>query len=129
MEQKRIEERLEKFDQEIAGIQVKLHKLSAIEERLPSLTKTKSIERLDIQLEKQQLLLTCIKGTVKDSSTISGIMEGLSSGGPTIESIIEGGDTTLKEIKVEGKTNKSEGDENTNDLSKCKKVRACIVNG
>ena len=63
---------------------------------------TKSIKRLDIQLEKQ-LLLKCIKGIAKDNSTIFGRIEGSSSKGPTIESIIEGGGTTLKEIKVEGK--------------------------
>ncbi|TYK14862.1 transposon Tf2-1 polyprotein isoform X1 [Cucumis melo var. makuwa] len=72
----------------------------------------KSIERLDIQLEKQQLLLKCIEGIAKDNSTISRIREGSSSRGLTIESIIEGGRTTLKEIKVEGK-----------------KGRACIVRG
>ncbi|KAA0053430.1 Retrotransposable element Tf2 [Cucumis melo var. makuwa] len=72
----------------------------------------KSIERLDIQLEKQQLLLKCIEGIVKDNSTISRIREGSSSRGLTIESIIEGGRTTSKEIKVEGK-----------------KGRACIVRG
>ena len=76
MEQKRIEEKLEKFDQEIAGIQVELHKLPSIVEKLLSLKK--SIERLDIQLEKQrQLLLKCIEGIAKDNSTISGRMEGL----------------------------------------------------
>ena len=58
MEQKRIEEKLEKFDQEIAGIRVDLHKLQAIKERLLSLTK--SIEKLDIPSEKQ-LLLKCIQ--------------------------------------------------------------------
>ena len=56
-------------------------------------------------------------------------MEGSSSKGPTIESIIEGGGKTLKEIKVEGKTNKFERDENSNDHSKFKKVEMPVFSG
>ena len=44
--QKRIEEKLETSDKEISGIQVRLHKLLAIEENLLCLPK--SIERLVI---------------------------------------------------------------------------------
>ena len=56
-------------------------------------------------------------------------MEGSSSKGPTIESIIEGGGKTLKEIKVEGKTNKFEIDENSNDHCKFKKVEMPVFSG
>ncbi|KAA0054239.1 histone-lysine N-methyltransferase ASHR1 isoform X3 [Cucumis melo var. makuwa] len=98
-----------------------------IEENLLSVAK--SIERLVIQAEKQQQLLKCLEGIAKEKSTIFGGVEEWSSRGSTIESIIEGGCMTLKEIKIEGKMNKSEGDENSNDRSKFKKVEMPVFSG
>lgn len=68
MAHKRIEEKLETFDQEITGIQTKLHKLPTIEENLVS--SAKSIERLGIQAEKQQLLLKYVESAAKGKSVI-----------------------------------------------------------
>ncbi|KAA0054161.1 uncharacterized protein E6C27_scaffold131G00900 [Cucumis melo var. makuwa] len=117
MAQKRIEEKLEAFDQDISEIRVELHKLPTIEENLSSTAK--SIERLGIQAEKQQqqqqLLLKYIEGMVKEKSTMIEGIEGSSSKGRPVESVLEGSDATMKDTKLEVKMSKIEEEEYLND--------------
>ncbi|KAA0045927.1 transposon Tf2-1 polyprotein isoform X1 [Cucumis melo var. makuwa] len=92
--------KLEKFDQEIAGIRVELHKLPVTEEDF--LSSKKSIERLEIQAEKQQqLLLKYVEGMMMEISTLQ---------------------ATMKRIKIDRKTITVKEDENSNDRSKIKNV-------
>lgn len=56
-------------------------------------------------------------------------MEGSSSKGRPFESILEGGDTTMKEIESEVRISKAEGEEHSNDRSKLKKVEMPVFSG
>lgn len=58
MAQQKFDERMEAMDQEVSEIRVEIQKLPGIEETLISLSK--SIEKLGVQAEKQQIMLTTI---------------------------------------------------------------------
>uniref|UniRef100_A0A9I9DJ77 Uncharacterized protein n=1 Tax=Cucumis melo TaxID=3656 RepID=A0A9I9DJ77_CUCME len=119
MEHKRIEEKLEEFDQEIAEIQLEFHKLPTIEEKLLSMMK--SIERLEIQGNKQQqLLLKYVEGIMKKRSTLLRGMEESLSKEQSIERIVKGGGAMMKGIKIDEKTTTVEEYKNSNDLIKIK---------
>lgn len=81
-------------------------------------------------MEKQpKLLLKYAEGMTKEKSTLSEGIEELSSREQLIERIVEAGGATMVEIKIDGKMNKTEGDENSNDRSKSKKVVMPVFSG
>ena len=100
MTQKRIKEKPGTFDQEISGIRGELHKLPAIKANEHPRGETTSANEMRRRNSEGKFKNLWRNGRIIKQRTDN-------------ESIIEGGGTTLKEIKIEGKTNKSEGDENS----------------
>ena len=85
-----------------------MHKLPAIEENLMSLEK--SIERLEMQAEKQQqLLLKYVESTAKEKSVMNeGVTESVSHG--SAMKTMEEESSLVKEIKSEARVKKTEID-------------------
>ena len=108
------------FDQEILGIRMELHKLPTIEENFTSLAK--SIEILEMQAEKQQLLLKYVENTSKEKSAMSEGIIGFRGQGSTMTKMMEEGSTPIKEIGSERRSKKIEIKDNPSDGSKFKKV-------
>ncbi|TYK19858.1 histone-lysine N-methyltransferase ASHR1 isoform X3 [Cucumis melo var. makuwa] len=70
MVQTRIEERMESFEQEVAGIKKELMKMPVIESTLIELTK--NMEMMRLQSEKQQqAILSYMEANAKERSMIS----------------------------------------------------------
>lgn len=69
MAQRKFDERMEAMDQEVSEIRAKIQKLPVIEETLASLSK--SIKRLGVQTEKQQIMLTTITIDLARSQKVS----------------------------------------------------------
>ncbi|KAA0052094.1 transposon Tf2-1 polyprotein isoform X1 [Cucumis melo var. makuwa] len=108
---------METFDQEIVGTRVELHKLPATEENLALLAK--SIERLEVQVEmQQQLLMMYVEGVMKGRPITLG---GSSNKGKSIKSNVEGGETSMNEIKS--------GGSNYSNQSRFKKVEMSVFSG
>lgn len=109
--------------------------ITCCQENLMSLTK--SIERLGIQAERQQLLLKYIESMAKEKSVIiRGVIEVIesTSQGPAMESTIEGGSMLMKGTKSKGTKSKGwmkkiETQENPSDRNKFKKLEMLVFSG
>lgn len=121
MTHKHFEEKLDAFDPEISGMRVELHKLPAIEENF--MTRVKSIKRLGVQAKKhKKLLMMYVEGLSKGHSiTVGGLEESLSKG-KSIESNVEGGETSKNK-------DKSRGDEGVSNQGKLKKLEMPVFSG
>ena len=70
MVQTRIEERMESFEQEIAGIKKELMKMPVIETTLIELSKSMEMMRLQAK-KQQQAILSYMEANAKEQSIIS----------------------------------------------------------
>ncbi|TYK05646.1 DNA polymerase epsilon catalytic subunit A-like [Cucumis melo var. makuwa] len=114
---KKVEERVEVVELEIASIKENLQRLPELEAKL-----TKHMERVNIQNEKsqqqQQMILNYIESMMKEQSTLMRESDGSSSKAKT----------KVREVFEEPKSNKKEDDEKNNDQNKFKKVEMLVFN-
>ncbi|KAL0537842.1 hypothetical protein IC582_026831 [Cucumis melo] len=128
MVQTRIEERMELFEQEIAGIKKELMKMPAIESTLIEITK--NMEMMRLQSEKQQqAILSYMEANAKER-TMTGerIHESDIQNSPTTKSK-NGKASSSHDIGETSAEKKTDPDENTNDRSKFKKVEMPVFTG
>ncbi|TYK06185.1 histone-lysine N-methyltransferase ASHR1 isoform X3 [Cucumis melo var. makuwa] len=130
MVQTRIEEQLEVFDQEIAGLEKESSKMPVIEASLSEITK--NLELMRLQTEKQQQLLLELnakeRSMMSERLTESTICDSSTTKGKESEATSKDirADRNIKEGRNE---KKSKNDENVGDRNKFKKVEMPIFNG
>ncbi|KAA0057854.1 ty3-gypsy retrotransposon protein [Cucumis melo var. makuwa] len=120
---KKSEERLDFVKQEILEIHTELKKLPAMKENMSLISK--SIENINIQMEKQQTqqqtMLKFIKGIIREKAVTKVELQGSPSGGMGSDAATE---TMDGELKMEQRNE----DERAFDRSKFKKVEMPIFN-
>ncbi|KAL0560774.1 hypothetical protein IC582_001187 [Cucumis melo] len=127
MVQTRIEERMESFEQEVAGIKKELAKMPVIESTLIELTR--NMEMMRLQSEKQQqAILSYMEMNAKERSMAGERMnESDTQNSPTVKSKNDKASSSRDVEEIN--TKKNEPDENSNDRSKFKKVEMPVFTG
>ncbi|KAA0040681.1 histone-lysine N-methyltransferase ASHR1 isoform X3 [Cucumis melo var. makuwa] len=121
MGQTRIEERMESFEQEVAGIKKELMKMPMIESTLIELSK--NMETMRLQSEKQQqAILSYMEANAKERAMAGERMnESDIQNSPATKSK-DGKASSSRDIGETSTERKTDSNKNTSDRSKFKKV-------